>query len=435
MGSYRRFEIIDHPSPLPSIFEPKALSISHYLPPFVLDDDDEGYFHYALEILNHHPKPTPALFDFASRFHYPAALDVVTTDLVQIETAPFYKRYQQLRRVDRLGARKGTDLYLESLRDRVAELESKFDKLLLLKGKGKGKGKGNGKGEEEGKGVVERKYTWTAEIKDGVERKYKWTAEIKGEEGKKEKKKEKKIKHGESDGVGERNYKWMAEIKGKDDEKRTYTWKATIGGDSSKFGKEKEVKGNKKKEEGESSVPKIVEIEEEPPFEHGAVILRQAFAKRSGAAINKGKKKELSPQDAALMIQISFREYLIRRSRALRALRELAVAKTKLKEIRALFHNFSYRNRIVRDAEERQKFSEKIIVLLLTVEAIEGADLMVRTAKKSMVDELEAMLDVIDPHPAGGSLSIKRRTFDMPSGDLQMEIAEGVANVVQMLDG
>jgi hypothetical protein len=85
----------------------------------------------------------------------------------------------------------------------------------------------------------------------------------------------------------------------------------------------------------------------------------------------KGKKKELSPQDAALLIQVTFRTYLIRRSQALRALRELAIAKAKLKELRALFNNFSYRRHLARDAEERQRFSEKIIVLLLTVDAIE----------------------------------------------------------------
>lgn len=59
---------------------------------------------------------------------------------------------------------------------------------------------------------------------------------------------------------------------------------------------------------------------------------------------------------------------------------------------------------------------------------------MVRSAKRSMVDELEAMLDVVDPQPAGRSLSIKRRTFDMPDGVIRKEIEEGVRQVVQMLD-
>jgi hypothetical protein len=101
-------------------------------------------------------------------------------------------------------------------------------------------------------------------------------------------------------------------------------------------------------------------------------MMMKAFAKRFGAIQNqRGKKKELSPQDAALLIQITFRAYLIRRSKALRALRELAIAKSKLKEIRAQFNNFSYRRRIASDGVERQRFSEKIIVLLLTVDAIE----------------------------------------------------------------
>lgn len=60
---------------------------------------------------------------------------------------------------------------------------------------------------------------------------------------------------------------------------------------------------------------------------------------------------------------------------------------------------------------------------------------MVRAAKRSMVDELEAMLDVVDPQPAGRSLSMmRRRTFDMPDGVIQKEIAASVSQVVQMLD-
>lgn len=79
----------------------------------------------------------------------------------------------------------------------------------------------------------------------------------------------------------------------------------------------------------------------------------------------------MSPQDAALLIQMSFRSYLVRRSQVLCGLRDLAIAKAKLKEIRALFSNFTYRHRIECDAEERQRFSEKIVVLLLTVDSIE----------------------------------------------------------------
>ncbi|RVW24318.1 BAG family molecular chaperone regulator 7 [Vitis vinifera] len=123
----------------------------------------------------------------------------------------------------------------------------------------------------------------------------------------------------------------------------------------------------------------------------------KAFAKRVGAVKSKGRKKEC-----------------------------------QVKEIRVLFNN--YRRRVTDDAEERQRISEKIIVLLIHVDDIEGADLMVRAAKRSIVDELEAMLEVVDPLPPGRTLSMRRRMFDMPSRVIQKELAEGVAQVVQMLD-
>lgn len=386
MSLFRRIEILDpcYPSLVvreASIFAPKSLAF----PSFLVEEEHDD-LSFALDLLN--PYPTPFhLFDPVS-------------DLIQIENTPSFSSYKRIQR------RVGTEFCLQTLCDRVTALESRFDRLINPK-------KING---------GDRKYTWTAEIKGPVERKYKWTAEIK--EGKKTKE--------------EKNYKWVAEIKGKEEEQpinRKYTVEVSSGDASECSGSLKKDKKDKKenKEKKKENVVRLVEIEE--PNDHGAVVLRQAFAKRAGVArISKGKQKELSPQDAALLIQLSFRAYLIRRSKALRALRELAIAKAKLKEIRALFNNFSYRRQVARDAEERQRFSEKIIVLLLTVDSIEGADLMVRAARRSMVDELEAMLDVVDPQPQGKLLSMKRRTFDMPDSDIQREIAEGVAHVVQMLD-
>ncbi|KAG9149676.1 hypothetical protein Leryth_025651, partial [Lithospermum erythrorhizon] len=109
---------------------------------------------------------------------------------------------------------------------------------------------------------------------------------------------------------------------------------------------------------------RVVEITDEAA-DHSDVVLKQTISRRR--AIIRGNQEELSPQDAAVIIQMSFRAYWIRRSHALRALRELAIAKTKLKELRGLFNNFTYRRHVARDAEELQRLSEKIIVLLLSV--------------------------------------------------------------------
>ncbi|XP_019149740.1 PREDICTED: BAG family molecular chaperone regulator 7 [Ipomoea nil] len=397
MSRFRRFQLVEQSPSFflteSSLLAPSTLSLTPRFPSSLLVEDE---LDAALDLL--------CPFDLTSPFD---DLDAVT-DLIQIETTPFYSTARQVRR-RRVGF--GSERFkLQSLCDRVSELELGFDRLF--------------KQEEEKKKkttrVGERKYTWTAEIKspeeDGLERAYKWVAEVK--DGKK--------------GAVEKSYKVSAEIKGKGEDSpisRTYTFKTTSGKNA---GEKKEEDGDKKKKTKKKAVncARVVEIEE--PSDHGAVILRQAYAK--SVEKKKGKRKELAPQDAAMVIQMTFRAYLIRRSQTLRALRELAIAKTKLKELRALFNNFSYRRQVARDAEERQRFSEKIIVLLLTVDAIEGADVMVRATKKSMVDELEAMLDVIDPQPVGKSASMRRRTFDMPDSVIQKELAAGVAQVVQMID-
>ncbi|KAE8705246.1 hypothetical protein F3Y22_tig00110429pilonHSYRG00347 [Hibiscus syriacus] len=388
MSRFRITDIFDPCSPSlfvkeTSFFAPKPL----VFPSFFEEEHELGS---ALDLLSPFPSFSPfEIYDSV-------------TDLVQIEQTPSFRSYKRIQR------RVEPEFSFQTLCDRVSALDSKFDRLVKVK-----------------IGGGDRKYSWSSEIKGPVERKYKWVAEI--EDGKK------------TEEMKEKKYKWTAEFEGKGIDgpiSRKYAFTASTGCDASESSKqEKKEKCEKKhliKDKKRENVPRLVEIEE--PSDHGAVVLRQAFAKRAGVIRNnRGKKKELSPQDAASVIQVTFRAYLIRRSQALRALRELAVAKNKLKEIRAYFNNFSYRRRVAQDAEERQRFSEKIIVPLLTVDAIEGPDLMVRAAKKSMVDELEAMLDVVDPHPKGRSLSM-RRTFDMPDIVIQREIAEGVAEVVQMFE-
>ncbi|XP_071707273.1 uncharacterized protein [Rutidosis leptorrhynchoides] len=378
MNRFTKFDFIDY-----------LLTAESFPKPLLNPTTD---FDFALDILN----PTFPSLDFDD-FH-------TITDLIQIDRATPFGSISARKLITRPRRSPTVEsLYLQSLSDRVSALELGFG---LVK--------------EEKVKSSDRKYTWTAEInsteKNGLDRKYKLTTEIKG--GKKK----------------EKSSKWTAEIKRKgDSDVRKYTFTASTANaaiddndESEKKNKEKNKKKDKKKEKS----PRIVEIQGSP--DHGSLLLKQAFAR--SLERNKGKKKELSPQDAAMMIQMTFRAYLIKRSKALRALRELAVAKGKLKELRTLFNNFSYRRRITRDAEEKQRFSEKVIVLLLTVDAIEGADIMVRAAKRSMVDELEAMLDVVDPQPGGDrSLSLKRRTFDMPDSVIQKELAEGVAQVVRML--
>ncbi|KAG7538898.1 IQ motif EF-hand binding site [Arabidopsis suecica] len=444
MSWFHRLDLIDPYTCSPlivretSIVEPSSLFLGF---PSFIDEDVED------------------LFDFSS----PSPLDLfeTVTDLVQIEKSPSSCKYKVIRR------RLEPEYPLKYLCDRVSDLESKFDRLVSPKSDRKytltkeikGSGERKYRWEAEIQGPPERKYKLEAEIEGSGERKYKWTTEIKGgkkdEEGlklaalKKEKAKAKAIAAAEAEKKNKKkkkSYNWTTEVKSERENgevSHTYIIKASTGGEKKKKHEEKEKKEKKEKVETKSKKKektRVVVIEEEEEeddesAEHGAIVLRKAFSRRTGAVrTKKGKNKEMPPEYAAVMIQRAFKAYLIRRSKSLRALRDLAIAKTKLKELRASFHNFSYRRLISRDAEERQKFSEKIIVLLLTVDAIEGVDVMVRGAKRSMVDELEAMLDVVDPQPQGKSLSMRRRTFDMPDSLIRKEIADGVTQIVQMLE-
>lgn len=247
-GSYRRYEIISQSSPFSPFFISETTSIFPSKPPLSLLNPPFHFEDDFLDLLNPNPNPNPTPF---SLLDFP--------DLIQIEseTTPFcsHKRLNLIRRFESPESH-----YLKALCDRVSSLESKFDRALEKK-----------KREKKKKALklseVDRKYSYTAEIKGGVERKYRWTAEIEGVDEKKGKR-------------GERKYQWSTEIKEKGDddrEKRIYTWKATIGGEKEKKKKDEVKKKEKEKEKKGSGEARIVEIEDEP--DHRAVVLRQVNPK------------------------------------------------------------------------------------------------------------------------------------------------------------
>ncbi|CAM0912510.1 unnamed protein product [Alopecurus aequalis] len=296
-----------------------------------------------------------------------------------------------------------------------------------------------------------RKYTYASQSPGG--RKVKWTAEEKPRSGDRSLKWEAELESPNEDGfdrkwkwetkskaAGKAKTKWGTEIKGKGSLQpwsHAYSWEEDFSGSDDDDDEEeryhrkpdKKIKCAAKEDKKKTKSIKIEEIPEDNTA--GCDAIRKAFAMGNG----KGKAKELSPQDAALLIQMNYRTHLAHRSQVLRCLRDLAVAKAKLKELRSLFYNLSYRRRITHDPEERQRFTEKIIVLLLTVDALEGPDYMVRTAKKSMLEELEGMLDIVDPQPPGQQRSFNRRKFDLPQGGaIPSEKTAGVNNAVKVIN-
>ncbi|EAY84107.1 hypothetical protein OsI_05490 [Oryza sativa Indica Group] len=249
----------------------------------------------------------------------------------------------------------------------------------------------------------DRTFKWEAQIDtpndDGFDRKWKWESK--------------------ASAAGATKLKWAKEVKGKGflhPWSHAYSVEEVFGDDdhhhkADKTAENKVKQHNKdtsakeeKKKTNKSNV-QIVEIDDNTA---GCVAINKAFA----SSYAKGKRKQLSPQDAALLIQMNYRAHLAHRSQVLRCLRHLAVAKAKLKDIRSLFYNISYRRRISHDSEERQRFADKIIALLATVDALEGPDYMVRNAKRSMLEELEGMLEIVGPQSLGKPRTLSRRKFE-----------------------
>lgn len=66
----------------------------------------------------------------------------------------------------------------------------------------------------------------------------------------------------------------------------------------------------------------------------------------------------------------------------------------------------------------------------------QGPDYMVRNAKRSMLEELEGMLEIVDPQPPGKPRTLSRRKFDLPEGGaIPREMRDGVKNVVRIVEG
>ncbi|PKA46153.1 BAG family molecular chaperone regulator 7 [Apostasia shenzhenica] len=379
MSSSTRFDLFES-----AIWRP-ASSFLFPSPPMAGEMELNEPLGFALDVLNSSPFPKPSFFDLPPLPSY--CFDSWASDPVSLSFSPLAAAVH----------RAEAESELRSLSDRVAALELGFERATGGRNRSR-----------------DRTYKWSAELKgekeDDLGRSYKLVAKAKA--------------------AGGRSVKWTAEVKGKG----SYTFEASTAravAAATDVEKEKEKKAKKKKTGAESSA-RLVEIEELQ--NRRSIVIRKALAKR--ALVNSSaKRKALSPQDAAVMIQMSFRDYLVRRSQVFRALRELAIAKVKLKEIRSLYYNLSYRRRVARHAEEHQTFTEKIIVLLLTVEAIQGSDYVIRAAKRSMIRELELMLEDVDPQPAGRLASLKRRKFDLPEGvSVAREMTRAVAQVVQMID-
>ncbi|XP_062106545.1 BAG family molecular chaperone regulator 8, chloroplastic isoform X2 [Humulus lupulus] len=102
---------------------------------------------------------------------------------------------------------------------------------------------------------------------------------------------------------------------------------------------------------------------------------------------------------AARVIQLQFRAFLVRRSRALRELKDLAVVKSAFTSLKSSISNETH--------FDFHSVSRKAMDLLVKLDSIQGDDSMVRDGKRSMSRDLVQFMDFID------GVALKRRELSI----------------------
>eukprot|EP00252_Welwitschia_mirabilis_P011295 TRINITY_DN2540_c0_g1_i1.p1 TRINITY_DN2540_c0_g1~~TRINITY_DN2540_c0_g1_i1.p1 ORF type:complete len:412 (+),score=71.79 TRINITY_DN2540_c0_g1_i1:138-1373(+) len=107
-------------------------------------------------------------------------------------------------------------------------------------------------------------------------------------------------------------------------------------------------------------------------------------------------KVKMTEDVAAVIIQRKFRALLARRSNVLRGLQELAVLKSAFNKLKEMLEKESYWTFLCRYPEERTLFSEKLDVLLLKLESVQGTNRMIRNSRKHLRKELIALMGFLN---------------------------------------
>lgn len=119
------------------------------------------------------------------------------------------------------------------------------------------------------------------------------------------------------------------------------------------------------------------------------------------------RNDEMNPEAAARIIQSRFRSYLVRRSQSLRHLKDLAMVKSEFKQLNFLFANVGYQKIVKRDQDERRRFCEKAVALLLKLDSIEGTDFMIREARRSLSKKVVALLDSVEDEVDDSNMDVE----------------------------
>ncbi|KAL3681730.1 hypothetical protein R1sor_024686 [Riccia sorocarpa] len=119
--------------------------------------------------------------------------------------------------------------------------------------------------------------------------------------------------------------------------------------------------------------------------------------------------------EAAAMIQASFRGFVVRQCQPLRKLRLIADIRLKLKKLEMRASDPTYIDKLCTDPMENRKMKEEIMALLLELDAIQGVLPAVRRIRKSVTRDVVQFQEIVDAVKVDSAVRIDTEEATRPS--------------------
>ncbi|XP_057805754.1 BAG family molecular chaperone regulator 6 [Salvia miltiorrhiza] len=112
---------------------------------------------------------------------------------------------------------------------------------------------------------------------------------------------------------------------------------------------------------------------------------------------DEGKKcRQLSEEEAAVIIQSAYRRFDVRRWKPIEKLRQIARVRAEIADVKSLIQEMESSSDIQSRAKQKNIISETIMNLLLRLDTIQGLHPSIREVRKSVVKELVSLQEQLD---------------------------------------
>ncbi|XP_047975936.1 BAG family molecular chaperone regulator 6 [Salvia hispanica] len=166
----------------------------------------------------------------------------------------------------------------------------------------------------------------------------------------------------------------------------------------------------------------------------------ESFRDEEAGAGKKCSKRELSEEEAAVIIQSAYRRFDVGRWKPIEKLRQIARVREEIADVKSLIQKMELTADIQSRSKQKNIISETIMSLLLRLDTIQGLHPIIREVRKSVVKELVNLQEQLDtiicekPEDSQGQESVvKHDQEDLLSKSIDVVSSED-SNEINIVD-